>query len=162
GRKRYVSLLLLRELTLDPKVDAEEYDGLVGHTRMPNGVWKLTRQGRLRIVDVVVMGILRRLFAAGTRLVVCDLAASTGITSVEFFRTLREHFEVRFIASDLYRDLIAVSSRRWPIAIVLDRFGEVVQYVLGGFVFPGALAESVAYPINRLLKAVLRRRFAPR
>jgi len=161
GRRRYVSFLLLPELYRNPQVSPEEYDWLVGHACMPNGVWKLTRRGRLRTVDGAVTDILRDRYTAGTALVVCDLAASTGVTSVEFFRTLKEHFDVRFIASDFYRDLVAVCSRQWPVAIVFDRFGHEVQYILSRFVLPESPAESVAYPINRALKAVLRRRFTP-
>lgn len=139
----------------------EEYDRLVEGICMPNGVWKLTQHGRLRALDAAVVRILQERYAAGTPLLVYDLAASTGATSVEFFRTLKERFDVAFIASDLYRDLVAVRSRRWPVAIIFDGCGKEVQYVLGPFVFPAALAESRAYPVNRALKATLRRHFAP-
>lgn len=163
GRKRHVSFLLLRELASTLQVSPEEYDHLVEHACMANGVWKLTRRGRLRMLDDAVIDILEERYTPRTSLVVCDLAASTGVTSVEFAHALNMRFAVRFIASDLYRDLIAVCSRQWPIAIVFDRFGKEVQYVLGRFVFPGtgAPAESAVYPINHWLKALVRRAFAP-
>jgi hypothetical protein len=161
GRRRHVSFLLLRELARNEEVDPEEYDRLVGYTCMPNGVWKRTKRGRLRILDAAVMEIIQNRYAAGTPLVVHDLAASTGVTSVEFFRVLKGRFNVRFIASDLYRDLVAVCSRRWPVAIIFAGCGQEVQYVLGRFVLPGAMAESIVYPINRALRRIVRRQFAP-
>ncbi len=159
GRRRYVSFLLLRDLADDPAVAAEEYDRLAGHACMPNGVWKLTHHGRLRLLDEAVLGVLRARHAGRDPLVVCDLAASTGATSVDFFRALAAEFDVRFVASDLYRDLIAV--RRGRTAVVFDGFGEPVQYLLGPLVMPESPAESAAYPVNRLAKAMVRRRFAP-
>ncbi len=161
GRRRYVSLLLLRELADDPVTSADEYDRLVEHACMPNGVWKLTRHGRLEVLDDAVVEILCRRYPAGSALTVCDLAASTGATSVEFFRALAPYFDVRFTASDLYRDVVAVRSRRWPAAIVFDGSGEVIQYVCGPFVLPRAPAESPAYPVNRALKAILQSRLVP-
>jgi hypothetical protein len=161
GRRRYVSLLLLRELAHDPATSADDYDRLAGHACMPNGVWKLTRHGRLSLLDAAVVEVLRHRHPAGNTLTVCDLAASTGATSVDFFRALAPHFDVRFTASDLYRDVVAVRSRRWPAAIVFDGSGEEIQYVFGPFVLPRAPAESAAYPINHALRAVLRSRLAP-
>lgn len=161
GRRRYVSFLLLRELAQDPTSDADEYDRLAGHACMPNGVWKLTRHGRLQVLDAAILDILSSRFDAGASLAICDLAASTGATSVEFFHTLKERFDVRFIASDLYRDLVAVRSRRWPVAIVFDGSGKEVQYIVGRFVLPQSPSESTAYPVNRALKKLLQRRFAP-
>ncbi len=162
GRRRYVSFLLLPELAHDPQTHADEYDRLAGHACMPNGVWKLTQHGRLRVLDKVVLDALRTRYAPGTQLTVCDLAASMGATSVELFHLLRERFSVHFTASDLYRDLIAVRSRRWPAALIFDGCGQEVQYICGPFVLPNAPAESIAYPVNRFLKVMMRRFFAPR
>lgn len=162
GRRRYVSLLLLRELARDPEAAADDYDRLAGHACMPNGVWKLTGHGRLRVLDDTVMDILQKRHERGARLDVCDLAASTGATSLDFFRALQRRFDVRFTASDLYRDVIAVCDRRRRRAIIFDGAGrEVVQYVFRRFVFPKAPAESALYPVNRALKALLQRTFVP-
>lgn len=159
GRRRSVSFLLLRELADDPAVAADEYDRLAGHACMPNGVWKLTHHGRLRLLDEAVLGVLRAHHGGRERLTVCDLAASTGATSVDFFRALAAEFDVRFVASDLYRDLIAV--RRGRTCVVFDGFGAPVQYLLGPLVMPESPAESPLYPVNRIAKALVRRRFAP-
>ena len=161
GRRRHISFLLLRELAADPASDPEEYDRLAGHACMPNGVWKLTRHGRLRVLDAAVMDTLATRRVPESDLVVCDLAASTGATSVDFYRTLQSRYRPRFIASDLYRDLVAVRSRRGHSAVVFDGSGQAVQYVCGRFVLPGASEESVAYPINRALKTFLEGRLAP-
>jgi hypothetical protein len=161
GRRRYVSFLLLRELVQDSSVGPDDYDRVAGHACMPNGVWKLTQHGRLHVLDDAVQKCLEARHPRGASLVVCDLAASTGATSIDFFRTLQARFDVRFIASDLYRDLVAVRSRRWPVAVVFDGSGNQVQYVCGRFVLPSAPPESIAYPVNRALKAFLARAFLP-
>lgn len=161
GRRRNVSLLLLRELALDAAVDPDEYDRLAGHARMPNGVWKLTHHGRLRHLDTAVIDELSRRYPPGAPLVVCDVAASTGATSVDFFRALKGRYDTRFIASDLYRDLVAVRSRRWPLAVVFDGSGREVQYLAGKLVLPESPPESAAYPVNHAAKALVRRCFVP-
>jgi hypothetical protein len=161
GRRRHVSLLLLPELVTRADVDAEEYDRLVGYARMPNGVWKRTRHGRLHVVDAVLVDLLRERHADGSHLTVLDLAASTGVTSVELYRTLSAHFAVELVASDLYRDVVAVRSRHWPAAVVFDAFGEPLQYVLGRFVMPAGFAESPVYVVNRALRRLMHRWFAP-
>jgi hypothetical protein len=131
GNPRHVSILLLRELAADPASTPEEYDRLTRYARMPNGVWRFTQHGRMRVVDAALMELLRARHAADTTLVVCDLAASTGATSVELYRAVRESFATEFVATDLYRDMIAVRSRHWPAAVVFDARGREVQYVCG-------------------------------
>ena len=162
GRRRHVSLLLLRDLVSDPSVTPEEYDRLAGYARMPNGVWKRTRHGRLRLVDAALLEVLQERVARGARITVCDVAASTGATSVELYRLLAQHFDVDFVATDLYRDVLAVCSRTRRLAVVLDHEGNDVQYVAGPFVLPGGQPESPVYPVNRTLRALLRRRFLPK
>lgn len=161
GRRRHVSFLLLRELAQARDVDPEEYDRLVGFAPMPNGIWKRTRQGRLRILDESVMALVHGRFRPDAKLIVADVAASTGVTSVEFFDVLRQSFDVDFIATDLYRDLVAVWHRRWRLGTVFDPEGRAVQYVWGRFVIPASLRESPAYPVNHAVKALITQRFVP-
>jgi len=157
-----VSILLLRELAADPASTPEEYDRLTGYARMPNGVWRFTQHGRMRVVDAALMELLRARHAADTTLVVCDLAASTGATSVELYRAVRESFATEFVATDLYRDMIAVRSRHWPAAVVFDARGREVQYVCGPFVLPGGGSDSIVHPVNRALGTLLDSWLVPR
>ena len=162
GKKRHVSFLLLMDLARRQDTTPEEYDRFVEQVRMPNGVWKRTARGRLAVLDAIVLDLLRERFPAGSALKVLDLAASTGVTSVDFYRTLSSVFSVEFIASDLYRDLIAVRPVRWPWVGIFDTSGQPIQYIMPGLVLPAQIEESRVYPINRLLKRLGRTLFLPR
>lgn len=159
GSLRHVSLLLLAELAKDPARNADLYDRVVAQVRMQNGVWKRTGSGRLAEVDELALEVVRRRVPRGSELTVFDVAASSGVTSVEFFERLAREFAVEFVASDLYRDFFAVRSLRWPWAGVFDAFGKEVQQVIGPFVLPAQTQESPAYPVNRLLKRLGRALF---
>jgi hypothetical protein len=160
GGPKNVSALILEELGRAPGSGDEAYDAVVANLRMPNGTWKFTCRGRFAELDHLVMDLLGARFSPGAHLSVMDLAASTGVTSVEFYRVLGERFLVEFLASDLYRDLYAVrSGRMWTGVFTAE--GEDVQHVVGNFVLPGQPPESWAYPVNRGLRAACRRLFAP-
>jgi hypothetical protein len=161
GRPRHASFLLLGRLATDAAVAPEAYDALIRYAPMPNGTWKFTQHGRLAAVDAALMAILRRRHALGSPLVVCDLAASTGATSLELYEALRRVFAVDFVASDLYRDLLAVRSLRWPVAAIFDARGRAVQYLAGPFVLSCGRPDSVAHPVNRVLARAIGARFAP-
>jgi hypothetical protein len=156
GSMRHVSFLLLAELAKDPTRNVDLYDRVVAQARMPNGVWKRTGKGRLAEVDALALEVLSRRVPAGSQLTVFDVAASTGVTSVEFFERLAPGFAVEFVASDLYRDLFAVQSPRWPWTGIFDTFRQEVQHVVGPFVLPAQTQESLAYPVNRVLKRLCR------
>lgn len=160
GRPRHASLLLFAELAARPDGDAAA-DRLVARVRLPNGTWKLTGSGRLADVDALLCAQIRATLGGGTPLTVLDLGASTGVTSVALFDCLsREHADLTFIASDLYRDALAVRGRGWTVVLTLA--GEPLQYVVGPFVLPAQLAESPLYAGNRALKRLAERRLLPR
>jgi hypothetical protein len=162
GRERHASFLLLEPLACEGCRDPSAYDTLVARVRMPNGTWRQTTAGRLRLVDDALVGALQRTHAPGSTLSVLDLGASTGVTSVDLYETLSQRWTVEFTASDLYRDAFAVSAPGRGWAIVLDGGGEVLQHVVGPFVLPGQLEESTAYPLNRALKRWSERVLVPR
>lgn len=162
GKERHASLLLLQPLFEAQHEDASVYDELVRRVLMPNGIWKQTAAQRLREVDSLVVEILQKTYSPGSHLTVTDLAASTGVTSVEFYQTLSAWFAVDFIASDLYRDVFVIASRRWHWAVILDHTGAALQYIIGRFVLPGQLAESWLYPVNRALKLFAKLVLLPR
>ncbi len=160
GRPRHASLLLFAELAARPDGDAAA-DRLVARVRLPNGTWKLTGAGRLGDVDALLCAQLRASVDPAAPLTVLDLGASTGVTSVALFDCLvREHPDVTFIASDLYRDAVAVRGRGWTVLLTLG--GEPLQYVVGPFVLPAQLTESPLYAGNRALRHLAERRLLPR
>ena len=161
GARKHVSALILDELAETPESDEAAYDTVVEQLPMPNGTWKFTCRGRFASLDRLVLDLLAPRVPRGGRLSVIDLAASTGVTSVELYRVLRERYQVRFLASDLYRDLYAVRrSGAW--VGVFTAMGDDVQHIVWRFVLPGQLAESWAYPGNRALRAACRRLLTPR
>jgi hypothetical protein len=159
GGRKHVSALILDQLFQAPEWGETAYDSVVEQLRMPNGTWKFTCRGRFAVLDRLVLDLLGERVPRGTRLSVMDLAASTGVTSVEFYRALRERYTVDFLASDLYRDLYAVRRGSWTG--VYTGAGDDVQHVVWRFVLPGQLAESWAYAGNRALRAACRRLLAP-
>ncbi len=160
GRSRHASLLLFARLAERGHDGAEAYDRLVERVRLPNGTWKQTAGGRLDDVDDLIAAALRASHPLGARISVLDLGASTGVTSAALYDRLGRTYQVHFVASDLYRDAIAVSGHLWTV--VLTASGDVLQYVIGPFVLPGQLDESPFYVVNRLLKAAARRWLTPR
>ena len=161
GRERHASLLLLHELAKEECTRPELYDEVVRRVKLPNGTWRQTASGRLAQLDEALLTLLERQKTPGTRLSVLDLAVSTGVTSVELFHKLRARYDVEFTASDLFRDLYAVSSRRSRWAIVMDANLQELQYVVGRFVLPAQLSESSLYPVNRMIKSLTRRLALP-
>lgn len=162
GRERHASFLLLEPLALEECADPGAYDTLVSRVRLPNGTWKQTAGGRLRLVDEALVAALHGTHAPGSALSVIDLGVSTGVTSVDLYETLSRQWDVDFTATDLYRDVFAVSAPAWRWAIVLEAGGDVLQHLVGPFVLPGQLEESAAYPANRALKRWSERILVPR
>src|SRR5262245_46627940 len=109
GRERHASFLLLESLAREECRDPGTYDTLVARVRMPNGTWRQTTAGRLRLVDDALVGALRHTHPRSHALSVLDLGASTGVTSVDLYETLSQRWNVVSTASDLYRDAFAVS-----------------------------------------------------
>lgn len=162
GRRKLASLLLLRDLARRGSVDPAEYDALIRIVQMSNGVWRDTTKGRLVTVDRALVEAIGDRFPRGSHLVVSDLAASSGTTSVDLYVQLRPRYELEFIASDLARDAIAITSRGLPWTVVFEGRGDPLQYVIGPFVLPAHTTESLAYPVNRLLKRLCKRWLLPR
>jgi SAM-dependent methyltransferase len=162
GRERHASFLLLDPLARESGPDPAAYDTLVARVRMPNGTWKQTAAGRLRLADDALVGVLEDTRAPGGALSVLDLGASTGVTSVDLYERLSRRWSVQFTATDLYRDAFAVSAPARRGALVLSAAGDVLQHVFGPFVLAGQLEESAAYPVNRALKRWSERVLVPR
>jgi len=158
GQEKHVSLLLLADPALSSPEPTGHHERIVKRVLLADRTWRETALGRLRTLDRLAVDLLRERRAAGSHLRVFDLAASSGCTSVEFYRALRESFAVDFVASDRTRDVLAVRARGSRLTTVVDaRRGDVLQYIMGPFVLPGQGRESAVYPVNRLVRLLCAR-----
>ncbi len=162
GKKKHASLLLLGDLFRQPAPDGRHYETIFNQILTPNGTWKDSCVDRFAALDHMILATLAERWAPRTRLVVDDLGVSSGVTSVQLYELLRGQFSVDFLATDLYRDAIAVRSSRSNWIVVFDASGRELQHVLGWFVLPGQGRESALYPLNRVLRAISRRFLVPK
>lgn len=163
GRRKHASLLLLRDLARRPPADLRSYDRIVERVLMPNGTWRETHAGRFLLLDRVLIDVLRERLPGVQRLTVTDVGASNGTTSLELYTRLRGIFpQVDFLATDLCRDAFAVAPADWHWAAIFEPGGELLQIVFGSLVLPGQGRESLAYPVNHLLRAAARLSLVPR
>ena len=130
--------------------------------RLPNGIWKDTRQGRFGRLDVEALEVITETHPRGTILEVNDLGVSSGSTSVEFYRVLHSAFMPTFVATDLWRDAFVIRNLKWGWITILDSAGNELQHVIGPFVLPGQGTELAIYPIDQVLRWLARRIELPR
>lgn len=162
GKKKRASTLLLKDLFQRSIVDSEKYNTTIRCILTPTGTWKDTRNGRFSKLDQTILAILKNTYSASKRLIVADFAASSGATSVEFYKVLQSAFSIDFIATDLWYEAIAIKAPHFGWVIVVDDNGNDLQYVIGPFVLPGQGHESLCYPINRALRQLCRWVIAPK
>ena len=141
-------LLLLEELARARDVEPEHYDRLVSYACMPNGIWKRTRRERMGVLDGCLLEIRRHRFRPSGPLLMNDVAASTGGTSVEFFRVLRAVFTPDFEQKG-YADLIAACGElaRRGIAFRCEILGDgPLRAALEAQIAKAGLGTRVALP----------------
>ncbi len=156
GKKKRASALLLQEMTQRSPVDPKKYDNIIKCIATPNGTWKDTKRGRFTVLDSIILEDLKNIHNTTKSLIVMDLAVSSGVTSVEFYKLLRSAFSVDFIATDLWYEAISIKSPQYGWIVVLYSDGNELQYVVGPFVLPGQGRESLFYPINIALRQLCR------
>jgi hypothetical protein len=127
-----------------------------------HGIYKTTRRGRFAEFDKVLVDDVLKRFAGIETLCVHDLAASSGISSLELFRALDASRRVELHFSDLYDRLhvVRVPDSNWDV--VFDSAGHALEYVGHGFALSASKGESRRHPVNRLLKRMLDRSLLPR
>jgi hypothetical protein len=127
--------------------------------RLSGGVYRTTIPNRLVQLDRFIQTILESHFSRDEPLEVQDWAASSCITSAEWFPFLQSGFPlVSLTASDLHLELVEV---RFPNSeiYILEESGEPLQYVKAPFVLPLDQTEPAALPVNRWLQARVRKKF---
>lgn len=113
-----------------------------------------------RINTAIVEAVARHLPEA-IPLHVYDVAVSNGISSVEFFEALDKRFNPEFYGMD-YLDSIRVVAVQGGWRVIFDNSGRPLQALGHGFVIPLATRVGWRYPVNRVLRAWLKRRAVPR
>jgi len=117
---------------LDPRVTltaAQERD-FFQSIRLPNGVFKTTTDRRMDDLNALVVDCLKKAGAAPREIL--DVAASSGISSVELVETLASGgFDAQLTATDLSLSatLVALSRNHY---VLVDRSGEILQHTIFG------------------------------
>lgn len=135
---------------------------LYNQLTVAHGIYKTTRRGRFAEFDQLVAADVLRRYPGVATLKMHDLAASSGISSLELFQAIRAHRPVELHFSDLYDRLkvVRVPDSRWDV--VFDSTGNALEYVGHGFALSASKGESRRHPINQLLKRMLDRSLLPR
>ncbi|SRR6266851_80802 len=125
-----------------------------------NAVFKRTATGRFNEFDTKTIELLRGLPALRESCVVHDMAVSDARTACDFFDKLASEFGdvLEFYATDLCLKVSSLRRHGGRLTVVIDRDERILQIVFPPFVLPVATREPwLAYPVNRLLRAVLMR-----
>ncbi len=115
-------------------------DSFFRRLRLPGGVTKRTRRGRLADLDALVAEHLPR----GGRLEVMDVAVSSGVTTLDWAASLRRAgFDFRLVAGDATPGswLLSLGKR---IEVLVDGAGRPLQYDLFGRAVPSAAPGPLA------------------
>jgi len=125
---------LLAALGFEPayaRLDASHADFDKYYSRMLGGTrLKTTRPGRFAELDALLVAELDRRFAAGRPIRMHDMAASSGITSLELYELVKARGPVSLRVSDYY-DAIHVLDGG-VVGFVFDADFEPLQMVIGG------------------------------
>jgi hypothetical protein len=156
GRRRTVSYRLLRPERRDASF-TRLFEELISELRLASGVYRTTHRGRFRTVDMDVARLLVSRFT-GRPVRVHDWAVSDALTSVEFAALLAENSaDVSFTASDLFLHLVECSDGKGN-TFILQPDGGGIQFVRLPFVISLSGSESAAYPLNRWVQYLARRK----
>jgi len=126
------------------------------------GVFKITRRNRFRDLDERLAQELTGRFPGEDPLIVHDMAASSGITSLDLFRRLSRDRVVTVHATDYFDALwmADLPGERWTVVFDVDR--HPLQVVGSGFVISCRQPPPLRYPVNRVLQTWLMKQVVPR
>ena len=153
GRKKHVAYTLLRTGSFACATDVARFERVLRTVRLSSGVYRTTYRSRFAGLDRFVAPVLARQRPPSSRLRIHDWAASDGITSLEWYRTLGESFaDIEMVSSDHLSSLIEACH---PIGTyVAEPGGALLQYIRDPLVVPLAHPDSRAYPLNRLVRRI--------
>jgi hypothetical protein len=148
GRKKKVSLSLIMHL-YEEGLSNEKSEFYFNELRI-GFPYKRTYSGRFSEINNFIIEVIKFHFGVEQIISVHDMAASSGITSWEFFEQLEaEKLKIAFVASDYYTHLFFVRLRNHRWLTVLDSDFNIVQYIGYGFVLTNP--EANIYILNNLL-----------
>jgi hypothetical protein len=138
----------LEETGSSAKQQSDRFSLILHDLRM-GGAWKRTDRGRLRRTEEMLCAYVHPALRPG--LILLDLGASDGITTVEAVRALRQAFgeEVRAILADVNLSLLRY--RRGPIVEYRAADGEPIMARLGRVGVRLARPRREAQPDGNLL-----------
>lgn len=155
GLLRYLYYRLSRgrvSLHLLAHAGDHDFECLMRHVQLPNGVYRTTFRNRFRNLDPLVNEILLPNFSMNQELIVEDWAASACLTSCEWAATLLPRFpHLRFTASDLVLFLVEVEDKSSGAIFIASHDGQLLQYIRSPYVVRITPPESWQAPVNRLL-----------
>ena len=155
----FLAFTLLRDF--DENLSGTGYDELdLVYGNIPGGprLIKGTAVDRYDSVDGALVEEMEKIFPADCPLRVHDMAASSAITSLDFFERLKHRNNVRFHATDYYDALyaVAVLGSRWEV--VFDAEHRPLQFVGKRMVIQASGFDTTArirYPINWAMQRIL-------
>jgi hypothetical protein len=122
---------------------------LILHDLRMGGAWKLTKRGRLKRTEEMLCAHIPPELRQGV--ILLDIGASDGITTVDAVRTLRRAFGNKVYALVADRDLCLLRYRRGPIVEYRAADGEPIMVRLGHFGVRLAKHRHEAQPDSSLL-----------
>ena len=122
-----------------------------------NRIHKITRRGRFKDIDERLMACCQERFSRISPIVIHDMAASNGITSLDLFKRISAERDVKVHVTDYYDRLFIVHPSWSHWSVVYDRGKTPLQFVNDRFVLSGYRRELSRYPVNCLLQWWFRR-----
>ncbi len=137
------------------------WNGYTSPSPRETSIRKITRRGRFRELDAWLVEECNRRFAGVDSLVVHDVGASNGITSLELFELLSRERKVEVHATDYFDRLYLVTlhDENWTIAFDVDR--QPLQAVRGRWVLSLRRPHPWRHPVNRWLQQRVLRDVVP-
>ncbi len=121
-------------------------------------IHKTTRRNRFKGLDRIIVEVLGRELPDVPEIALHDVGASSGVTTLELWKTLLSVRPGRAHASDYYANMLLVRCEGHPLVVACDEEGAPLQFTLGEFVFSAGQRESLFRPCNRWLQARARAR----
>lgn len=140
------------------ETDEPLLDRLYASMEAGKGVYKITKRNRFERLNETLLEHLHMLPAV-TCLQVRDIAVSSGITSLEWYRCLALHTPLRLNASDFYHRVWLVQQGGWTITF--DEGNHPIQMAGYGMVMSIWRKEPWRLLINRMAQAYVNRFVVP-
>ncbi len=158
----YAYTLLADDSSSDTQFEEALVTRLYESLAAGDGVYKITRPGRFTTLDEHVAVDCQTRFPNTRPLVVHDIAASNGITSLELYRRLAKDRPVEFHASDYFDQLYLVSPPGSGWTVAFDAHGRPLQLSSERFVLSAYRKEPLRFLVNRLVQSFVWKSALPR